>query len=57
MIDFELTEEQLMIKEAARDFAEKELASGAAETREGAISAEQVRKWPPRLHGHDDPHG
>ncbi len=31
MVDFDLTEEQLLIKDAARDFAEKELAGGAAE--------------------------
>ena len=31
MVDFEFTQEQLMIKEAARDFADKELAKGAAE--------------------------
>ncbi|MCL4510437.1 MAG: acyl-CoA dehydrogenase [Bacteroidetes bacterium] len=31
MVDFEFTQEQLMIKEAARDFADKELVKGAAE--------------------------
>ncbi len=31
MVDFDLTEEQSMIKQAAHDFAEKELVAGAAE--------------------------
>ncbi len=31
MVDFDLTEEQLMIRGAARDFADKELATGAAQ--------------------------
>ncbi len=45
MVEFELTEEQSMIMEAARDFADKELASGAAERDEKEqFPSEQVRK-------------
>ncbi|MCL5020447.1 MAG: acyl-CoA dehydrogenase family protein, partial [Bacteroidetes bacterium] len=45
MVDFEFTEEQLMIKEAARDFAENELAAGAAERDEKEeFPFEQVKK-------------
>ncbi len=45
MVDFDLTEEQLMIKEAARDFAENELAAGAAERDEKEqFPFEQVKK-------------
>ncbi|MFZ1082358.1 MAG: acyl-CoA dehydrogenase [Candidatus Kryptoniota bacterium] len=44
-MDFEFAEEQLMIKEAARDFAEKELAKGAAERDEKEqFPFEQVKK-------------
>jgi alkylation response protein AidB-like acyl-CoA dehydrogenase len=44
MVDFELTEEQLQIKEAARDFAEKELAKGAADRDEKELFPyEQVK--------------
>lgn len=45
MIDFEFTQEQQMIKEAARDFAEKELAQGAMERDEKELFPfEQVKK-------------
>jgi len=45
MVDFEFTEEQTMIQEAARSFAEKELAGGAAERDETEqFPSEQVRK-------------
>ncbi len=45
MVDFDFTEEQLMIKEAARDFADKELVVGAAERDEKEqFPFEQVRK-------------
>lgn len=45
MVDFDFTEEQLQIKEAARDFAEKELANGAAERDEKELFPfEQVKK-------------
>ncbi len=45
MVDFDFTEEQLMIKEAARDFAENELAGGAAERDEKEqFPFEQVKK-------------
>ncbi|HUI31901.1 MAG TPA: acyl-CoA dehydrogenase [Candidatus Acidoferrales bacterium] len=45
MIDFDLTEEQLQIKEAARDFADRELAGGAAERDEKEeFPFEQVKK-------------
>lgn len=45
MVDFELTEEESLIREAARDFAEKELAGGAAERDEKEqFPSEQVRK-------------
>ena len=45
MIDFSFSEEQLMIRDAARDFAENELAKGAAERDEKEIfPREQVAK-------------
>jgi alkylation response protein AidB-like acyl-CoA dehydrogenase len=45
MVDFGFTEEQLMIRDAARDFAEKELAGGAARRDENEeFPFEQVRK-------------
>ncbi len=45
MVDFELTEEHLMIKNAARDFADKELAKGAAERDEKEqFPREQIQK-------------
>jgi alkylation response protein AidB-like acyl-CoA dehydrogenase len=45
MIDFQFTEEQLMIREAARDFAENELAKDAAKRDENEIFPyEQVKK-------------
>lgn len=45
MIDFEFTEEQAMIRDAARDFADKELAAGAAERDEKEqFPSEQIKK-------------
>ncbi|MCL5267212.1 MAG: acyl-CoA dehydrogenase [Bacteroidetes bacterium] len=45
MVDFELSEEQSMIKQAARDFADKELAIGAAERDEKEeFPREQIRQ-------------
>jgi alkylation response protein AidB-like acyl-CoA dehydrogenase len=45
MIDFEFSEEQLMIKDLARDFAERELAKDVAERDEKELFPfEQVRK-------------
>jgi alkylation response protein AidB-like acyl-CoA dehydrogenase len=45
MVDFDLTEEQLLIKDAARDFAENELAVGAGERDEKEqFPFEQVKK-------------
>ncbi len=45
MIDFDFTDEQLQIKEAARDFADTELAKGAAERDEKELFPyEQVKK-------------
>ncbi len=45
MVNFDFTEEQLMIKEAARDFAEKELSKGAAERDEKEIFPhEQIKR-------------
>lgn len=44
-MDFKLTEEQLMIQQAARDFAQTELAEGVIERDENQIfPAEQVKK-------------
>lgn len=44
-MDFKLTEEQLMIQQAARDFAQTELASGVIERDENQIfPTEQVKK-------------
>ena len=45
MIDFEFTEEQAMIRDAAREFADKELAAGAAERDEKErFPTEQIKK-------------
>ncbi len=45
MVDFEFTEEQAMIRDAAREFADKELAAGAAERDEKEqFPFEQIRK-------------
>lgn len=45
MADFDFTEEQLMIKETARDFADKELAKGAAERDEKEqFPCEEIKK-------------
>ncbi len=45
MIDFEFTEEQAMIRDAARDFADKELVAGAAERDEKEqFPSEQIKK-------------
>ena len=44
-MDFSLTEEHLMIKEAARDFANQELLPGVLERdEEGIYPTEQVKK-------------
>jgi len=44
MVDFDFTEEQLQIKEAAREFAEKELSGGVAERDEKELFPfEQIR--------------
>jgi alkylation response protein AidB-like acyl-CoA dehydrogenase len=43
-MDFNLTEEQLMIQQAARDFAQTELLSGVIERDEFEIPTEQVKK-------------
>lgn len=44
-MDFNLTEEQLMIQQAARDFAQTELLAGVIERDEHAIfPTEQVKK-------------
>jgi alkylation response protein AidB-like acyl-CoA dehydrogenase len=45
MIDFDLTEEQVQIREAAREFAEKELVKGAAERDEKELFPyDQIKK-------------
>ena len=45
MVDFEFTDEQAMIRNAARDFADKELAAGAAERDEKEqFPSEQIKK-------------
>ena len=45
-MDFNLTEEQLMIQQAARDFAQTELLPGVIERDEHQkFPYEQVRKW------------
>ena len=44
-MDFNLTEEQLMVQQAARDFAQNELLSGVIERDEKQIfPAEQIKK-------------
>ncbi len=45
MVDFEFTDEQAMIRNAARDFADKELAAGAAERDEKEqFPSEEIKK-------------
>jgi alkylation response protein AidB-like acyl-CoA dehydrogenase len=43
-MDFELTEEHLMIQKAARDFAENELKSGVIERDEKQFFPEEITK-------------
>ncbi len=45
-MDFNLSEEQLMIQQAARDFAQNELLPGVIERdRDQKFPVEQVKKW------------
>ena len=45
-MDFNLSEEHLMIQQAARDFAQAELLPGVIERDEhSTFPAEQVKKW------------
>jgi alkylation response protein AidB-like acyl-CoA dehydrogenase len=45
-MDFNLTEEQLMIQQAARDFAQTELLSGVIERDEfSKFQQSKLRKW------------
>jgi hypothetical protein len=44
-MDFNLTEEQLMIQQAARDFAQSELLSGALKETNFQSSQQSRLKW------------
>ena len=51
-MDFNLTEEQLMVQQAARDFAQNELLPGVIERDEKQIfPAEQIKKMGPLQFG------
>ena len=46
MINFDLSEEQLLIKKTAKEFAKNELLSGAIERDDKKIwPSDQIKKW------------